>query len=242
MLQEHGALQLLSSGENKMKIHSFGNADLLHADLADQVKELLAKAIAVRGHAYLAISGGKTPIPLFKLLAKKVLDWEKVTIILVDERCVPVGHPDRNERMVREFLLQNEAKRAHFLSLDDTENDWSVLQKQVASLPVFDVVILGMGEDGHTASLFPCSPQLATGLAEDAEAILHVTPKTAPHERISMSKKRLLYSDIIFIHVVGAKKQAILSKALVQPDPMQMPISAFLNNEQENVHVMYAPE
>lgn len=97
-----------------MLLRSFSEAGLLTEDFAGQLKQILCEAIAQRGHAYLAVSGGKTPIALFGTLAKINIPWDKVTVTLTDERCVPIDDPDRNERLVRQFLLQHNASEAHF--------------------------------------------------------------------------------------------------------------------------------
>lgn len=223
-----------------MQLYSFSDAQLLNTDLANQIKNILCEAITLRDHAYLVVSGGKTPVELFKILAQIPLPWDKVTVTLADERCVSADDVDSNERLVKDFLLQHHAEKAHFISLHDEYLD--TVERKIASLPTFDAVILGMGEDGHTASLFPCSDELASALNDEAKALLYVQPKTARHKRISLSKSRLINSRIIFIHLIGQKKRSVLSQALAQHDPGIMPVSAFLNNTNANVQVMYAPQ
>jgi 6-phosphogluconolactonase len=225
-----------------MQLHSFGDADLLVSDLVCQLKCLLLDAITLRGHAFLVVSGGKTPADLFQALAKVELPWDKVTITLADERCVPLGDNDSNERMLRQLLLQHEAKAARFVSLySETDPDLHHVAQEISALPTFDVVILGMGDDGHTASLFPSADELNLGLDENAPAVLFVNPKTTAHQRVSLSKRRLLDSRVIFLHLKGQNKLTVLHQAMAQPDPMIMPISAFLNSPQADVQVMYAP-
>lgn len=225
-----------------MQLHSFGDADLLVSDLVSQLRHLLLDAIAQRGHAYLVVSGGKTPADLFQALAKVELPWSKVTITLADERCVPLDDDNSNERMLRQLLLQHEAKSAHFVSLySENDPDLHHVEQDISALPTFDVVILGMGDDGHTASLFPSADELNLGLDENAPAVLFVNPKTSAHQRVSLSKRRLLDSRVIFLHLKGQNKLAVLHQAMTQPDPMLMPISAFLNSPQADVQVMYAP-
>lgn len=229
-----------------MQLYSFSDAHLLNSDLANQIKNILCEAISLRGHAYLVVSGGKTPVELFKILAQTPLPWDKVIVTLADERCVSADDLDRNERLVRDFLLQHHAEKAKFISLYDEQisltDNLQTMETCIASLPTFDVVILGMGEDGHTASLFPCSDELASGLDDAAKALLYVQPKTARHKRITLSKPRLINSRIIFIHLIGQKKRSVLSQAMSQHDPEIMPVSAFLNNENANVQVMFAPQ
>ncbi|STY30691.1 6-phosphogluconolactonase [Legionella wadsworthii] len=224
-----------------MLLRSFSEANLLTEDFAGQLKQILCEAIAQRGHAYLAVSGGKTPVALFGTLAKLNIPWNKVTVTLTDERCVPIDDPDRNERLVRQFLLQHNASEAHFLSLYQEGYSLEETEQMIASLPPFDAVILGMGEDGHVASLFPCSAELMMGMDDNAPAVLRVNPKTASYERISLTKKRLLNSRVIFIHLLGKKKLAVLHQAMSEQNSMVMPASAFLNHLDANVQVLYAP-
>jgi len=227
-----------------LKFHSFTDELTLNQNFATQIVTKLTDAIQARGHAYLVVSGGKTPLPLFKLLAQTTLPWEQVTICLADERCVSADDAARNERMLRNNLLQLKAKTANFISLYDELQPTKTLQnleQTLLALPQFDVVILGMGEDGHTASLFPCSEELATGLSDNAPAVLIVNPKTAPHQRISLSKNRLLNTRSVYIHLTGNNKRVILEQARLINDPMQMPICAFLNHEASDLQVMYAP-
>ena len=229
-----------------MQLYSFSDANLLNSDLANQIKNSLCEAITLRGRAYLVVSGGKTPIELFKLLAQKDLPWDKVTITLADERCVGANDPDRNERLVKDFLLQYKAHQAQFISLYNEhvqiEESLKLVELQIDSLPTFDVVILGMGEDGHTASLFPCSDELESGLDDEAQSLLLVHPRTAPYQRVTLSKRRLLNSRMIFVHLIGKKKRIVFSQALVNDNPKVMPISAFINNQNANIQVMYAPQ
>lgn len=225
-----------------MQLHSFDEVQLLTQEFADQIQQILCDAVQQRGQAYLVVSGGKTPVELFKTLANMDIPWNKVTITLADERCVAEDDEHRNERLVRQFLLQNQAAKARFLSLyDEHETGIESVEKTIAALPTFDAVILGMGEDGHTASLFPGADELSQGLDDKAAAVLFVTPKTAPYQRVSLSKKRLLDSRAIFFHLLGQNKLTVLHQAMAEPDPMVMPVSAFLNNHQANVQVMYAP-
>lgn len=224
-----------------MQLHSFTEADLLTYDLAERLKQILCNAIAQRDHAYMVVSGGKTPIDLFKILSNMELPWDKVTLTLADERCVPLNNKDRNEGLIRRYLLQNQAANAHFLSLYSEEHSVEETANIIAALPAFDVVILGMGEDGHTASLFPCARELAQGLDDAAAAVVQMTPQKAPYQRVSLSKRRLLNSRVIFFHLLGQKKLAVLHQAMAQHEPMLMPVSAFLNNLDANIQVMYAP-
>ena len=210
---------------------TFTDREALDNSLAAHVVSKLALGIAARGTAYLVVSGGSTPVDLFSLLSASNLDWKNVVVLLADERCVPVDHQDRNERLVREVLLTGQAEQAQFLSLMPTPDDATVniegLSSFLSSLPRFDVVLLGMGEDGHTASLFPCASALKDGLTTD-EAALITRPKTASHARVSMSRRRLQAADHGVIHITGEQKKTVLELASERDEEMRYPISAFL--------------
>lgn len=203
----------------------------------------LSQAIAARGKAYLVVSGGRTPIKLFSELSHQPLDWARVTITLADERWVAADDAASNECLVKQHLLQNRAAAATFVSLlEPTAGpvaSASAAESKLAQLPTFDVVILGMGEDGHTASLFPCSAELEQGLTTAAAALV-VRPTTAPHQRISMSLRRLLDSRQIYFHLSGAAKADVLARALKDTNHHAMPVRAVLHQTQVPVSVLLA--
>ena len=226
-----------------MQLKQFSNTSALNDDFANRLVSILQQAIAERGEAYLVVSGGKTPQALFNTLSQVDLAWDKVTVLLADDRWLDDQQTDSNERLVKATLLQHNAKAARFVSLyanvaSAFEGVAQVLPR-IASLPTFDAVILGMGEDGHTASLFPCSAQITDGLADNAPAVLAVQPQTAPYQRMSLSLPRLLDSRNIFLHLVGSNKLAVLNKAMGEPDVLAMPIRAFLHHPVAHVAVMY---
>lgn len=227
-----------------MTLHEFNDTDQLNAAFADKLITLLQQAIVERGHAYLVVSGGRTPQALFQTLAQTALAWDKVSILLADDRYLPPDAPDSNERLVKASLLQHKASAAHFISLyakaDSANAAVPEIAKRLATIPTFDAVILGMGEDGHTASLFPCSAELAQGLADDAPPVLAVHPTTAPYARISLSKARLLNSRQLFLHLVGTNKLTVLEQAMASTDVNAMPIRAFLQHSAHDVAVMYS--
>ena len=210
--------------------YTFDDRETLDQALAEHVTLKLAQGISARGVAHLVVSGGSTPAALFSLLADADLAWQHVVVMLADDRWVPADHDDSNERLVRETLLTGRAKQAQFLSLlptpDDEVANLAGLSTLLRSVSRFDVVLLGMGEDAHTASLFPCASALKEGLTTDAGALL-TRPRTAPHQRVSMSKRRLEMTDCGVIHIVGQNKKSVLEAAIKSGDEMRHPISAF---------------
>jgi len=227
-----------------MKLHQFENTNVLNQQFATEIHQHLATAIAERDLAVLVVSGGRTPQQLFNVLAQMPLDWSKVVITLADDRFLAPTEADSNERLVKASLLQYAASSATFISLyaphETAEAAVSELLARVSSLPTFDVVILGMGEDGHTASLFPCSAELATGLADTAADLLAVNPTTAPYQRISFSRRRLQDSRAVYLHLVGPSKLQVLEQAMSLDDVMKMPIRAFIQQTDPELSVMYA--
>lgn len=222
-------------------VETFTNEDDLTLSFAQTICAQLEQAITERGRAYIVVSGGRTPVPLFTLLSQQELPWSQVTVLLADERWLPAAHEASNTRLVRQHLLQNKAADAEFLHFaNDAETlDAAVaaFNQQAKSLPTFDVVILGLGEDGHTASIFPCSEQVHEALSTTA-ACLAVTPTTAPYDRISLSKSRLMNSRTIYFHLVGASKANVLNQAM-QPGA-SFPASVFLQQDTVPVKVMLA--
>lgn len=210
--------------------YTFDDRETLDQALAEHVTSKLAQGISARGVAHLVVSGGSTPAALFSLLADADLAWQHVVVMLADDRWVPADHEDSNERLVRETLLTGRAKQAQFLSLlptpDDEVANLAGLSTLLRSVPRFDVVLLGMGEDAHTASLFPCASALKEGLTTDAGALV-TRPRSAPHQRVSLSRRRLEMTDCGVIHIVGQNKKSVLEAAIKSGDEMRHPISAF---------------
>jgi len=223
----------------------FENASALDIALSEKVAGLLSGSIEARGDASLVVSGGRTPMGFFHLLSQQSLDWSKVTILLADERWVDADHADSNEKLVRENLLINEASKATYLALknsaDQAVDGEAECAAALAELDAFTVVILGMGDDGHTASLFPCSDALAAGLAMDSgRDCIAVTPLHAPHQRMSLTLPRLLNSQQIVIHISGASKQQVLNQANSGDDVMELPIRAILQQQQAPLSIYWA--
>lgn len=214
--------------------------------LAESIANELRAAIAERGQASLAVSGGKSPIVLFEQLRTAALDWSKVIVTLVDERCVPHDHADSNTALVRKHLLQDAAAAATFVPLFDAvpaNLDDAALLNMVASanqrlsalqFPL-DVLVLGMGEDGHTASLFPAAPGLEEALASPGPTAW-VRPATAPHARLTLTLPVLLMARHVHLPLSGDNKLKVYQAATKGANPA-LPISLLLNSPACNVQV-----
>ena len=217
--------------------------------VAKKIAQELRAATTARGQATLAVSGGKSPIALFELLREQALDWSQVTVLLVDERCVPHDHADSNTALVRQHLLRGTAAAASFPTLFDTvPTDWNdtALCDLVASanqrlssihFPL-DVVVLGMGEDGHTASLFPAAPGLAQALTS-VGPMAWVRPATAPHARLTLTLPVLLAARHLHLPIAGDAKRKVYQEAAKASNP-DLPISLLLNHPACTVQVWIA--
>lgn len=226
-----------------MPEHQFSTAGELDQALATAVTQRLEEDIRHLDHATLVVSGGSTPKGLFRILSGTPIPWDRVTVLLADERWVPLDHADSNEAMVRRELLQDRAASAALISLipryPDPVANLTTVSARLNALEPFSAVILGMGGDSHTASLFPCCAELETGLITPAP-VLMTHPTTAPHARVSLSRSRLLKTRSGFIHIVGESKLAVLHEAAQHSDPMTHPIAAFLKPPRP-FDVWYAP-
>ncbi len=205
----------------------------LAVQLAESVAEALRADLANHDNALLVVSGGSTPVPFFEALAARELPWERVQVTLADERWVAEDAADSNARLVREHLLKGPAAAATFVPLttaDPTpEQGAATVAERVEGLAwPASVVILGMGGDGHTASLFPDSQELGLALATDAAAVAVRTP-SQPQPRITLSAERLHQARRHVLHISGGDKRAVLARALAGDDSRELPIRAFLS-------------
>jgi 6-phosphogluconolactonase len=200
----------------------FASRQELAAALASDVAASLSTAITDRGHAQLALSGGTTPKLFFHELAHIKIDWSRVTITLVDERCVPITDDRSNAKLVREHLLRLRAASAKFVQLYGGRDN-------AQELGPFDVVVLGMGTDGHTASFFPGGDNLGEALdVLTTKRIVTMTAPGAPEKRLTFTLPILLDSNFVVLHIEGEDKKKALAEA-EKPGPVKdMPIRAFL--------------
>lgn len=206
--------------------------------LATAVAEQLTKAIAANGVATLVVSGGRSPVAFFQSLAANTLDWSKVVISLADERWVPVEHADSNAGLLKRYLLQGPAAKARFLGLYNAAANLEEAAKAtdvaLAELPAIDVLILGMGDDGHTASLFPNSPNLSEALNLDSQRrCLPMLAPTVPHQRLTLTRQLLASARLPILSISGQAKLDTLRAAVAGDDLAKMPIRAFLNSSLE---------
>ncbi len=229
---------------NRLTLHEFADREALAAALTGHVGTILEQAVAARGESALCVSGGRTPILFFETLSKLDLDWEAVTILLADERWVPETNSRSNAALVREHLLHENAARARFLPFYQSgmsiENGAVAFANRISQLKL-EVVVLGMGEDGHTASLFPDAPEINDALAEEALAVLVTRPASQPEARITLSAKKLKSAANVILHIEGQSKRVVLEKAALEGAVKDMPIRKFLGNFQDPLQVYWSP-
>ncbi len=228
-----------------MAFLAFEESRSLARALARNVADKLSAAIEARGTASLVVSGGRTPVALFERLAQEPLRWSAVTVTLADERWVAPDHADSNERLVRTHLLQGPAAAARFVPLKNgaasPEEGAAITAAGLDRIArPFDVVLLGMGDDGHTASLFPGAPQLSDGL-RTAASCLAVRPPLAPHARMSLSLAALLGSRVVMVQIAGAGKRSLIDRALEPGSVEELPIRAVLHQSVVPVDIYWCP-
>ncbi len=241
----HSHAQMQHDTVDTIHWHRFPSHDACAEALAQYVAERLQQAQAERGLSSLVVSGGGTPVPMFKQLRSAALDWSKLTITLADERWVDPHDDDSNEKLVRDHLLMPESRFVP-LKYDVPSSQEGARQADKALAEAiegaFDVVILGMGEDGHTASLFPHHPTLASALSVDNDVrcmAIDNAPKPPP-DRITLTAPALFNSHEIIIHITGEEKRAVLEKAVQQGDPLALPIAAFTCQKAVPISVYWA--
>ncbi len=226
---------------------TFGDRAELAKALADAVAEKLIAGIAERGRASLAVSGGSTPARFFTALGKrKDVDWEQVIVTLVDERWVPETSDRSNAGLVNEKLLQGPAAVAHFVPLysgGDAPDEAAIARTNTAfaELPQpFDAVILGMGNDGHTASFFPGGDTLDEALTAEGPAVAIRAPG-AGEPRVTLTLPRLLAARGLYLHIEGEEKGKVLEQALAEGPVADMPVRAVLRQTSTPVTVFWSP-
>ncbi|KVP00105.1 6-phosphogluconolactonase [Burkholderia ubonensis] len=202
-----------------IEIHAFDTQEAQGDALAQAVGDALRAVLARPARATLAVSGGTSPRPFLQTLSHAALDWASIDVTLVDDRWVPEDDAASNARLVRDTLLQHAAAPATFLPLVDTG---AALDAHVAALnanPAHrlpDVAVLGMGEDGHTASIFADAPEWDHAITT-AERFVAVHPGAAPHARVSFSLDALKRIDRLFLLIAGNRKREVLEAAASSP-------------------------
>ena len=227
--------------------HRFANAAAMTEALALAISGALQDGLAAGRGASLAVPGGRTPVALFERLSGAELDWDDVWVTLTDERWVDTANASSNEKLVRDHLLRELAAEANFVGLKNASADartgahasWS----SVAEIPrPFDFMLLGMGDDGHVASLFPASPGLAVALdTTQPPGCIAMTAPVEPRQRLSLNLRALLDSRRIAIMITGKTKWATYERARVHGPAAEMPVRALLQQQNVPVAIYWSP-
>lgn len=230
---------------DSIELRTFADGDALAAALAQQVADDLRAAIAARGHASLALSGGTTPRRFLRALSAQALDWARVQVTLVDERWVDEANPRSNAALLREHLLHGAAAEAKFVPLyrDAAEPEAALTAVETALDPLLplDVAVLGMGTDGHTASFFPGGDRLDEALdPRGAATVLPIRAPGAGEPRITLTLPVLQAARGLYLHIEGAEKRNVLEQALAGPDAAA-PVAATLRAYPAAVPVYWCP-
>lgn len=228
-------------------MHQFESRTALAEALAERISSVLQAAIASRGSASLAVSGGSTPTLLFETLSSRAIAWDRVTVTLVDERFVGPDHGRSNHLLVRTHLLQNAAAKATFVPLyhpvASAEEAAALATAEIATFgKPFDVTILGMGNDGHTASFFPGGDHLAEALDASApRRVMTMEAEGAGETRLTLSFSAIHDARLLVLHIEGVEKKAVLDKALSGTNEAEMPVLAVLDRAKTAPDIYWAP-
>jgi 6-phosphogluconolactonase len=231
------------------RLQKFDTADAMFHALADEIVAQLKRGVAERGTASFVCSGGTTPGALYDILAGRDAPWNKVVVTLSDERWIAPSEDGSNEKLVRTRLLVGKAAVAHMVPMktDDASPDAAEgkVGAAIAAVPVpFDVTLLGMGDDGHTASLYPHSQGLENSLDIRDPALVrgvHTDHAVKTGERMTLTLRALLDSQWIVILLKGEEKLRTYNEAVAGTDVQEMPVRALLNQNKVPVQTFWAP-
>lgn len=217
-----------------MKIQEFDNKTQLEIALVAKLSELIQKAILKYGEARVLLSGGSSPRAIYTQLSQEKLNWARVKFGLVDERFVELQDKDNNERMIRSTLCQNNAKKVALVGMvvdpSNLQNNLELTRKNYKLFEErIDLCLLGMGEDGHTASLFPRDEQSESLLNTNEIGVFNTISPNYPFNRITCSKEMLAKSENTLLLIAGQKKKEVLEYAKYSSLPISYVMKEFNN-------------
>jgi 6-phosphogluconolactonase len=226
-------------------MREFGNRNELDRVLATEVVSILEDEIFSNGQARLLVSGGSTPAGMFRQLAAHTLRWSKVMLGLVDDRVVPEYHDSSNSKLLNSSFLEHlQGEKPRFLPLvqrsDQEKENFEIVSKGYADLNPPDLVLLGMGLDGHVASLFPNDPDSQKAMEFSCPDILAYTnAPAAPFRRISHTLPALLNAKKVILHITGVDKKQLLEEQ--RQSGYFLPVDRILSDKKLNLEVFWAP-
>ncbi len=224
--------------------HYFASRDEASVAAAEHIAAALRTQLSSQDDAALIVTGGSSPARCYSELADTELEWSHVHVLLSDERWVPATDDNSNEKLVRETLLVDKAADAELMPTYSAETSvverCLELNELLPAMPLpFACTLLGMGEDGHVASLFPDAGNLAAGLDEkSADWCIPVSTAASPHPRVSLTMKALLASEQIVLLIFGESKRDVYEQAKATPDAF--PVSKLLSQDRRPVHIFWA--
>ena len=211
-----------------MEFVEYPDSELMMMQLADRLTSEITNCLAAHDHASIAVPGGTTPGPIFDILSGAKLHWDRVHVMLTDERKVPADHERSNERLLRERLLRDEAARARFVRLVPGPGvEMDDLHRRIAPELPLSILLLGMGADMHCASLFPNSPQLADALDQKAPPVMEVDAPEGLEPRVTLTAPVLRGAMSTHVLITGDEKRAALERAQSEK-PENAPIALVL--------------
>ena len=225
------------------QIVEFADRTALAAAIAAQIVADLERALAKDGEASLIVPGGTTPVAVFEQLKATRIAWEKVTIIPCDERWVAPEHADSNEGLIKRHLMTGVVAKARFISLYRPRSTPAKALKEVTKAIAtigqpFSSVFLGMGEDGHFASLFPGRAEAEKALATDlAASVMVLTEPAKGHRRIGLTLASLIHCSHVLLAVTGAEKRIVLDRAIADIGANIYPIASLLRQQRTPIDI-----
>lgn len=229
--------------ENNFKFYDFNSSEELVYELSNRIILDLKRSIEINDKAYLALSGGSTPKKLFQNLSIQDLAWDKVVVTLVDERWVDNENVNSNDYLIRNYFLKNKAKYAKYVPLKNivvkAKDGLTITRNRLKVIPEFDVVVLGMGLDAHTASFFPNAYNLDE-LFNTEELCCVTEANVEPKERVTLSRSFLLTSKSLILHIEGSDKKEVFDIASNSSDVKSVPILSMMQQEKPILEVYFA--
>jgi len=228
-----------------MDIQEFESRDAASAAAAERLAAAIERRLDEHQEASLVVSGGTTPARCLEALAAAELDWSSVHVVLSDERWVPPGDDDSNERMVRDKLLTGKARAATLLPMyagaSTADERAAEIDTAIRALPFpFAAALLGMGADGHFASLFPDAPGLDEALDPESEVLCTaVSTAASPHPRLSLTMAAVSRADEVLVLIFGDDKRRTLDAAVA--GDVDLPVGRLLRQKRAPISIYWAP-